>query len=199
MFGRAIGCVLFLVVMALVGFAILSIPPGEKHFKESSYNQPEQGWRLKAPTELKHLYGRLDEKDVDYITFTVERPTSISISLKDPAGDAGFEPVFVVFGPGLPKPATPPPIEVGSNGAIVAQTVRDKQRPVFDASELTTYLTGPSLTADLRDSGTYAVAVVSTKGGSGRYVLSIGNQATGGIVSQFALVPATLRALLRLY
>lgn len=199
MIGKAVGCVLFLVILALVGFAVLSIPPGEKLFKEASYNQPEQGWRLNSVTELKHLYGRLNEKDVDYVTFTVDKPTTVAISLKNPAGDAGFEPIFVVFGPGLPTPATTPPIEVGSNGAIVAQTVRDKQHPVFDASELTTYLTGPSLNAELRESGTYAIAVVSPGDTAGRYVLTVGNRASGGIVSQLQLVPSTLRALFRLY
>ena len=199
MLGRAMGCVFFLVILALVGFAIFSIPPGEKLFKAAAYDHPEQGWRLPSPTELKHLYGTLDEGDVDYVTFTVDRPLSLAISLKNPAGDAGFEPLFVVFGPGLPAPSTTPPIDVGSNGALIAQTVRDKQHPVFDASELTTYLTGPSLVADLKESGTYAVAILSPAGSSGRYVLTVGNQAEGGIAAQFRLVPATLKALLRLY
>ncbi|MEO5927399.1 MAG: hypothetical protein ABIO72_01725 [Patescibacteria group bacterium] len=199
MFGRAIGCVFFLVVIGLLGFAILSIPPGEKRFKTAAYDLPDQGWRISSPGELKHLYGRLDEKDVDYVTFTIDHAMPLAVSLKNPAGDAGFEPTFIIFGPGLPAPTDKLPIDIGSNGAIMAQTVRDKQHPVFDASEFTTYLTGPSVTADLRVSGTYAVAILSTKESAGRYVLSIGNQAAGGLAAQFALVPATLKALLRLY
>ena len=199
MFGRAIGCVAFLVIIALAGFAVLSIPPGAKLFKQGAYDHPEQAWRLKSVSGLQHLYGRLDEKDIDYVTFTVDHPQSIAISLKNPSADAGFEPLLVVFGPGLPVPANTPPIDVGSNGAVVMETVRNKQQPVFEPSELTTYLTGPSHAVDLKEAGTYAVAVLAKEGKAGRYILTLGTRSDIDFLGQFNLVPGTLKALLRLY
>ncbi|MFA5935282.1 MAG: hypothetical protein WC787_00280 [Patescibacteria group bacterium] len=198
---RAVFLVIILSGLAIGSFGVLSIVPGEKRFKMDEYNTLEQGWRLQNPLVKQHLYGRLEGRgDVDYVTFTLATPTPVTISIKNPAGDAGFEPTIILFGPGLPIPNENPPIAIGEpNGAIVSKTIRDKQRPIFEPSELTTYLTGPTIRADLKKAGTYAVAIVTPSGEPGRYVLTIGSGAGQGIMDQIREIPPTVKALLRLY
>lgn len=201
MIARAFFSVLLICLLALSAYGILTLPPQEKIFKTANMDRIEQTLRLEDPTRLRSFYGRLESKgDVDYLTFTIDKPASLRLSLKNPVGDDGFLPSMVVFGPGLPKLVTTPPVPIGeTNGAVVAASVREKQRPVFEASELTTYLTGPTINTQLTEPGTYAITVYATGQEIGRYVLTIGDTPQTGFTEQLKRVPETVKVLLRLY
>jgi hypothetical protein len=198
---KAITWVVFLSGVSIAAFMVMSLPPGEKIFKMESHDRIEDAWRLKDALHLRSLYGHLDAaKDVDYITLPVDRTLPLRISIKNPDMDKGFEPEIILFGPGLPTAPKDLPIPIGdTNGAVVATTDIAKQKKQFEISELTGYLTGPDITVDIKEPGTYAIAILSPSGEVGRYVLSIGSISERGIMARIRQIVPTLRVIFRLY
>ena len=148
----------------------------------------------------QRFFGRLNTKDdVDYFTMTVKQGTKIDLLLETPVADGDFSPTLTLFGPGLPAPTEDPTIDIGdTNGAIVAHAA-DERDTRFDQFLLTTFDEGPTVTVDAPKTATYAIAIRDPKGGTGRYVLHLGTDASFRWDELWQGIVGTLKGLLRLY
>jgi len=189
-------------VIVLVG--MLASPRGTSAealwFKNTPQDSAETARTITDIERRQRFFGHLESKDdVDYFTFSADEKQNIDLSLETPVADGDFKPVLVLFGPGLPKPTEDPTIQIGdTNGAIVSHA-KDEREKRFDQFLLTTFNIGPVISVEAPQKGTYAVAIRSPKGSTGRYVLHVGsengfrwNELIQGIVG-------TLKGLLRLY
>lgn len=199
-FLRAFAVLLVLAAVA-IGFVLWKTDPVVITFKERPLDTLETAQVVRHPQTRQAVFGRIERtNDVDYYTFTLTRGTPVRFSIKTPAADRAFNPALTLFGPGLPAPAAAPSIPIGDgNGAIVARVATDGRSAVFDMSNVTTWYEGPIADMIAPRDGTYALAITSPDGSTGRYLLEIGGvpDRSAGAIASFAA--GTVRAVLRLY
>jgi len=169
-------------------------------FKNAAQDTVETARVIESPARQQRFFGRLSKKDdVDYFTFTVDEKTKIDLLLETPVNDGDFRPVVVLFGPGLAPPKEDPTIQIGStNGAIVARAPDERERR-FDQFLLTTFNTGPTISTEAPRNGTYALAIRSPKGSTGRYVLHVGTENAFRWSELVQGIFGVLKGLLRMY
>ena len=169
-------------------------------FKDSPQDNAETARTITDIERQQRFFGRLDSKDdVDYFTFSADAKQKIDLLLETPVADGDFKPVMVLFGPGLPAPTEDPTIQIGdTNGAIVTHA-KDERAKRFDQFLMTSFNTGPTISVEAPQKGTYAIAVRSPKGSTGRYVLHIGSENGFRWDELWQGIVGTLKGLLRLY
>jgi len=199
-FLRAFAVLLVLAAIA-VGFVLWKSDPVVIAFKERPLDTLESAYVIKHPQTRQAVFGRLDRKgDVDYFTFTVTRGTPIRFSVKTPVADKAFSPDLTLFGPGLPALTGSPIIPIGDmNGAVVGHVLTDKRTAAFDMPTLTTWYLGPTVAMTAPQDGTYALAITSPDGKTGRYALQMGGTPDRSMDAISSYAAGTIRAILRLY
>lgn len=154
---------------------------------------------IKNPNLGQRLFGRLDSKDeVAYYSITAEKDTLVDLELDTLKSDGDFNPTLVFFGPGLAAPKEDPVILLGEgNGAIISRA--EARIQYFDRTVLTSFMTGPRLKVALPEKATYAIAIRTPNGRTGRYALRLKgkdkfkwNELTDRLAAEF-------RAIFRMY
>ncbi len=135
---------------------------------------------LKKPGVSYAVYAGLKfSGDVDYIKFTIEEPQGVKIGVLVPYAEEfkDYYPVYALVGPGLEAPSSGLPFELPEgHGAIVVKSVPVSERPEFlEPFSFTRYYRGmEELEIEVKDPGTYYVAVWHPEGEYGDYLLSYG-------------------------
>lgn len=179
---------------------VLDTDPTRYVFKDSSWDTPETAGIFTVGGLRTSLYGRLTgAHDVDYLRITVTKPTDISIALRTVAGDPSFNPEIIVFGRGL-APRSDVMLPIGDeNGAVVGRIGEKTRGTVFDITTMTSYTEGPTVTTRLPEAGTYAIAILTPNGSTGRYVLSTGTKPDRSFDGWISSLRGAVQVILRLY
>lgn len=196
---RLLGVALFLGVV-LMAIVIIQTEPTRYAFKDAEWNTIETAGTIAASSARTEIVGRLEgPKDIDYLAITVTKPQEVVLHLQTDAADVNFNPEIILFGRGLPAEKNIG-VPIGDqNGAIVGRVASGARTTNFSIQAMTSYADGPVIRTTLPAAGTYAVAIRSPEGVSGKYVLTNGTIPDRSFDGWRSSIMGSIRVMLRLY
>lgn len=168
-------------------------------FQDTENYSPETARSIKKVKLDQRYFGRINTKDgIAYFSVTADQGTQFELELDTPKADNDFKPTMVFFGPGLAEPKEDAVVPLGEgNGAIVSRA--EDGGNYYDRSTFTRFNIGPRIKIALPMKATYAIAIRSPNGETGRFALKIKGrddfkwgELTGRLAAQF-------RAIFRMY
>jgi len=178
--GRRPGNVLlFLVLMALLPVTALG---HQGLYEEKDTTGFQDAIVLPKPVVSYAVYMRLDYSgDVDYVSFKVDGPMPIKVSLLVPQRSEflDYYPVFAVVGPGLPAPDPELPCElpIGYGAVIMKSEPQAPREKFYEPFSNTRYYQGFKIFEQvISEPGTYYIVIWHPEGEYGDHVVTYGEK-----------------------